>query len=237
MQMASNDARSSLRQQRMVTSTRSRLRQQRTWSPDPEQTPSTTYSVATSTRGSPRHQRRLEQTPSSATQRAQPIAPPGAAPIINVAWSRLYRQRAPSIAPLGAGPIINVIWSRLHRQRLNVLSQQHRSEQTPSSTSLGTDSIVSDSMCSANSTARSRHHHQRCLEQTPSSATQRAQSTAPLGTAPVINVAWSRLHRQHAQSTAPPGAVPVINVCVNRTGSTEGLRMSPLHNNQRHLQK
>src|SRR5437762_3192120 len=30
-----------------------------------------------------------------------------------------------------------------------------------------------------------------------------------------------------------PGAAPIINVCVNRTGSTEGLRMSSLHNNQR----
>src|SRR5205085_6716953 len=42
-------------------------------------------------------------------------------------------------------------------------------------------------------------------------AIQRAQSTALLGTAPVINVAWTRLH-QRAQSIALLGVVSVINV-------------------------
>jgi len=153
----------------MVTSTRSRLRQQRTWSPDPEQTPSTTYSVATSTRGSPHHQRRLEQTLSSTCS------------VNSTARGRPHYQRhleqtpssatqcAQPTAPLGADTVINVAWNRLHRQRLNVLSQQHRSEQTPSSTLLGTDSIVSNSTCSVNSTARDSPRHQCRLEQTPSS--------------------------------------------------------------------
>src|SRR5579862_4142951 len=68
----------------LVNTARSRLRQQRTWSPDPEQTPSITYLVP-STQGSPRYQRRLKQTPSSATQRAQSTALLGTIPIINVA--------------------------------------------------------------------------------------------------------------------------------------------------------
>jgi hypothetical protein len=118
-----------------------------------EQTLSSTCSVNSTARGRPRYQRHLEQTPSSVTQCAQPTAPPGADTVINVAWNRL------------------------HRQRLNVLNQQHRSEQTPSSTSLGTDSIVSNSTCSVNSTARDSPRHQ-CRSGQPPSSTY--VSTAPV---------------------------------------------------------
>src|SRR2546430_2779498 len=91
----------------------------------PEQTPSSTH-IVTSTWGSPCHQRRLEQTPLSATlsQHAQSTAPLGIARVINVAWSGVHRQHAQSIAPLGAAPIINITWDG------------------PPSISLGVDSVI-----------------------------------------------------------------------------------------------
>ena len=84
---------------------------------------------------------------------------------------------------------------------------------------------------------RSRLRHQRTWSPAPRAAPCQHRSGQPphqrhLGWPPPINVAWSRLHRQRAQSIAPPGADSVINVCVNRTGSTKGLRNSPLNDNQ-----
>ena len=128
----------------------------------------------------------------------------------------------------------------------NVLGPQHPG-QPPLSTSLEADSIVSDSTCSVNSTGRDNPHHQCRLKQTPSSAIQCAQSTAPLRTAPIINVAWSGLYRQRLNmlsqqhrsgqhsSTTSLGADSIVNVLSqqHRPGqppSSTSLRAAPIIN-------
>src|SRR2546423_3687551 len=177
--MASNDARSRLRQQRMVIRPGAVSVNNVHGHQHPGQPPSTTsLGVA------PLHQC------------------PGQPPIINVTWG------VPN-------PLTNTARSRLRHQRCVSQSLWKRLDSGSRAMECRTSYLEE----------RSRAHADFDLDK---SLRHSIGSWKWIAIVEDSNV-------QCAQSIAPLGAAPVINICVNRTGSTEGLRMSPLYDNQCHL--